>query len=106
MLDGVKECLVIERGVSRIRQADLTLHMVPVQQFMVETMAKGWMGSSFNNRSYQKSQGSHLYMEKAKSSIPTVSVQSQLIGFFKEVLVQPGFNLAVDGSDVLASEVD
>ena len=73
---------------------------------MEEAVSEGWVCSRLHERSDKQSQGPDLDIENSQAAILLVSEENKFTGLFKQILVEPGFDAAVNVVKVIDSEVD
>ena len=80
--------------------------MVAVEELVEQTLSKVWVGCCLHKGPDEQGQCSHFDMKETKSTIFSMSVEYKLTWLFKAVLIEPRFDVRVDRSDVLNSQID
>ena len=105
VVDNFEKFLTVERWQSRVWQRYFPKYMISEKYFMVQAMPKGGVGRGLQESSDKECQSSDLHIEKPKAPIFWLPIEDKFTGLLQAVLVQPGLHLAVDGGDVLCSQV-
>ena len=105
VVDNFEEIFAVKRWQARVWQRHFPKHMISEKYFMVQAMSKVGVGRGLQESSDKECQSSDFHIEKPKATVFWLPVEDKFTGLLQAVLVQPGLHLAVDGGDVLGSQV-